>query len=211
VGLLHRIYYYDFPEPQLLEYEILTRFPIKKLVNIICKFYWSKGHKTITLIRHLNDGDKTYEDYNPLTEIENPDSVSQINVHTRKEKKKELKFDLILIEIKKETFKTKITWNVDIGSGTRVIIYVAFAFITSFYCALKLSPEHDPDLTTYLIRKYTFGLYAVLIFAVLTITPYYAYYFKIRWINSHQSTEKYKMEFEQHIREKEKELFPGLY
>ncbi len=211
MGLLHRIYYYDFPEPQLLEYEILTRIPTKKLVNTICEFYWDKGHNTITLIRHLNDGDETYEDYSPLKEIENPDTISQINVHTKKEKKKELKFDLVLIEIKKEAFETKITWSVDIGSGTSVTIYLAFAFITSFYYALKLSPEYDPDLSTYFIRKYTFGFYAVIILAVLVIPPYYAYYFLIKWINSHQSTEKYKMEFEQHIREKENELFPGLY
>jgi hypothetical protein len=211
VGLLHRVYYYDFPEPQLLEYEIITRIPIKKLVDIICEFYWNIGHKTIILTGHLNDDEQGYEDYNPLKEIQNQDDVTKIIVHAHKEEKKELKFDLVLIHIKREGFKTKITWKVDKRFGIYVYIYVASAFIISFYGGLELSPEYNPDLSAYLIRKYTFGLYFILIFAVLIISPYYAYYFQIKWINSHQSTEKYKLEFEQHIREKERELLPGRY
>ncbi|AFV25281.1 hypothetical protein Mpsy_3082 [Methanolobus psychrophilus R15] len=189
---------------QLTELELITKIPKEKLVPAICEFYWAMGHKTVRLIRGSGD-DKTYEDYSPVKGVKNAGEVSGIVVVTHKQR--ELGFGSVQITIKEGIFETKIMWGVDMKNGVFHLyaMYVLVSFIVSIYYGWNMCPIDS------FWRKYCAALFATAFIFILILPAYYSFNRSIKKINSHPSTERYKTDFEEFIRKKEKELLSERY
>ena len=88
--------------------------------------------------------------------------------------------------------KTKMEWNVGFGFKDWQILYAIIAFFIGLYYAGK------PEIS---------GSMAGLILIALLVPLYYFGFRRIRKFEGHPSIEKFRAEFENHIREKEKELY----
>ncbi|WP_407355728.1 hypothetical protein [Methanolobus sp. WCC5] len=191
---------------QLTELELTTRIPKEKLVPAICDFYWDMGHKKIVLTRG-SDVDETLEDYDPVKGIENIGQISEISVLTRKQKRKKLGFGSVQINIKGGIFEIKITWGVEMKRRVFHLyaVYVLVSFIVSIYYGWNMCPIDS------FWRKYCAALFATAFIFILILPAYYSFNRSIEKINSHPSTERYKTDFEEFIRKKEKELLSERY
>jgi hypothetical protein len=175
--------------------EIITKIPMAKLVCIICKFYWDSGHEKIRF-EVTNPVETTYLYYNPEVKLETPENIREILVSTKKGSTKQ-KFDSVYFNFE-QIDKGKIKIVEHIGFGFRIwqYVYILIAMLISI---------------DYLLKPFTTGLASIYFFFLLLIPLYLFFYFKIRLISKHPSDAKYKKGFEEHIRNKEKELFIGGY
>jgi hypothetical protein len=189
---------------QLTELELITKIPKEKLVPSICEFYWAMGQKTVRLIRGPND-DTTYEDYSPVKGVKSTGEVSGIVVMTHKQK--ELIFGSVQITIKEGIFETKIMWDVDMKLRVFHLyaVYVLVSLIVSIYYGWNMCPIDS------FWRKYCAALFMTAFIFILILPAYYSFNRSIEKINSHPSTERYKTDFEEFIRKKEKEFLSERY
>jgi hypothetical protein len=199
----------EVPEfTEFTEIELTTKIPKEKLVPAICEFYWDMGHKKIVLTRGPDD-DETLEEYGPVKGIENIGQISGISVLTHKQKRKKLGFGSVQIIIKEGTFETKVIWHA--GMGRRVLIlvlaYLVVSVIASAYYTWNLCPIHYHSPW----HRYCAALLFAVFFLILNSPIYFLFNRKIKKINSHPSTERYKTDFEEFIRKKEKELLSERY
>jgi hypothetical protein len=195
---------------EILDLELTTKIPIEKLVPAICEFYWAIGHKTIKIIRGSDDN-KTSDDYDSTKEIRNIEEITEISVHTyRKNENYHVFFDSVNIALAKRGSVTQVMWNVDLGFRIGHLIYVIYfiiSFVVPYYCALNMCPVdyHSPWY------RYCFVLYFTFFGTILVLPMYYLIDRKIKKLESHPSTERYKRDFEEFIHKKEKEFLSERY
>jgi hypothetical protein len=160
-------------------------------VHTICKFYWNTGHKKIRL-EITNSSETSYSYYNPEIKLEAFNNVKEILVSTRKRPNKQ-KFDSVYFNFEQiDGNKIRIVGRIGFGFRIWQYIYIFIAMLTSI---------------DYLLKPFTTGMSSVFFFFLLLIPLYLFLYFKLRIISKHPSVAKYKEGFEEHIRNKEKELF----
>ncbi|WP_407355526.1 hypothetical protein [Methanolobus sp. WCC5] len=190
-------------------FELTTKIPKDKLVYTICNFYRTMSHKKIRLARETAD-DIIFEDYDPLVKIDNVYGISKISVHTYKKKEnKHVFFDSVNITFADEGATTKIMWYVGLGFKRwhlLGLVYLLIVFLASTYFAWIICPADSPW------HRYCFTL-AFPSFLFLFIWPMYYIIFKRKGkkLNSHPDTQKYRKDFEEFIRKKEKELLSERY
>mgnify|MGYP001440686017 CR=1 FL=1 len=183
-------------EPQPFGYEITTKIPRENLLYIICNFYWNMGHKSIMFTENP-EVHQSYMYYNPTLEIENAGKNKKISVSTHKKKENKQKFDSVVVNFEKEGIgKTKINWRVAFGYKDWQFIY----FIVAFFIGLH-----------YAGKPYISGFMGTLITIALIIPVFYWIFYRIKKLENHPSIERYKKEFKEMIRQKEREMFPDDY
>jgi len=194
---------YLMSEPIL---ELRTKISKEKLVYTICDFYWTMGHKTIKLGRGFDD-DINYENYDPVRRIGNTSDISEISVQTYKKKQnKHVFFDSMNINFTEDGFERKIIWDVDLGFREWHLVYAFIAFFATTYLSWIICPSDSPW------HRYCFIFSFPIFFIVLIwLLYYYLFKYKANKLDSHPDTQKYKTDFEEFIRKKEKELLSERY
>ena len=196
-------YYYSIKSDQMEKtfLELTTKIPKEKLVYTVCEFYWEMGHREIKLFWNEDDS-LTSLNYEPLKRFKKLDELSNISVHINKKTNRELFFDNVNVSIEKEVFKTRLLWDVDLRFRKWhlvFIVYLIVAFVFSLYSAWNICPVDLP------LRRYCFALSSSFIFVVLFLPLYYLFKHLFKKLKSHPSTIKYAKDFEEFIRNKEKE------
>jgi hypothetical protein len=181
-----RIIFVDFSP---FEMEIITQIPMEKLVYVICEFYWNMGHKKITL-----KSENYHLYYNPEAKLKYPEKIKKIRVSTRKNPNKQ-KFDSVYFNFEQiDGNKIKILEHMGFGFKIWDSIYMLIALLLT---------------AAYALRPFTTGRGSMYVFLFLLIPVYIVGSLRIKRIAKHPNVEKYKTEFKEHIRKKEKELFPA--
>jgi hypothetical protein len=184
--------------------EIKTKISKIDLVYTICDFYWTKDHRTIKLVRETED-DISYEDYEPSKRIDNIDGITEISVHTHNKKEnKYVFFDSVNIAFSKAGIETKLVWYLSLGLKKWHLLglpYFLIVFIAATHFAWIICPSDSPW------HRYCF-MVAFPSFLFIFIWPVYYIVLKRKAnkLDSHPDTLKYRKEFEELIRRKEKEL-----
>ncbi|MBP2029400.1 hypothetical protein J2755_000320 [Methanohalophilus levihalophilus] len=182
-----------------LQFEIKTRIPLNKLVNIIGDFYWNRGYKTGRIkIINPNKEEKegirhpqyTYKDYTPDFNLDDTDEIVNMSFGTDKKPNKQ-PFDSIYLEFDEGLNSVNIRGNFGIGFKKRHFILLIFAFFTTtYYAGLPL----------------TSGFGSTVFFLLLVFLIFVFYFRRVRKVAKKPVIGIFKKEFEEHIRQKEKEL-----
>jgi len=160
------------------------------------------GHKTIKIYRG-GDGDSNSEDYNFEDGIVNTDDISRISVHTYKKSENKQVFDSVNVTIDEGIFERSIIWKVDIGLKAWHLICLVFltiAYIVSAYYSWNICPND------YLWGRYCFALCVAFSFVIPLLLVYALLIRSFEKVYSHPDTQKYRREFEEFIKQKEKEM-----
>ncbi|QLC49688.1 hypothetical protein HWN40_05195 [Methanolobus zinderi] len=183
-------------DPQSFGFETIIRIPKEKLIYIICDFYWNKNYRTIYIMKDPKDYGN-FIHYYPSLNIEGTSEIKQISVTTYKKDENKQVFDSVNVIFKEEWLdKTQMEWYADFGFKNWQILYAIVAFFIGLYHAGKTEIS---------------GSMAGLILIALLVPILFLAFLRAKKFEGHPSIENFRAEFENHIREKENELYYERY
>lgn len=175
-----------------MQTELVTKIPKVRLMYAICDFYWDKGHRTIELSDRMEGsyyGTHKHMNYGPTKLIRDMDKYKVITVSTHKKKENKQVFDSVDMEFEETIFGTKINWSLNYELKTWQLIYGIIALGFGFV--------------------YAEAFFLGLIIAILLWIPMFLIIdYRAKKGEHNPSTETYKIEFEEFIRNTENDMFP---
>ncbi|TQD28436.1 hypothetical protein [Methanolobus vulcani] len=189
----------------LLNFEVVTRIPKEKLIHIISSFYQNLGYTLINLRLQnpIKEEDYDFIRYEPDFKVDAKYSIDEIHVDTY-ETKNRRKFDKIKFRFESlPPQKTIIKVNFEIFVlPIWFMLYLLIALLVGLYFT-HISYDNYPYTAKY-IGALAFVLILIpgIIIVELFRMP------KLKKLKKHPDFMRYKYEFEEHIRLKERELFP---